>query len=144
MGVTNISTVSQITVMYSNSSGASIVFDLLQALTPTDERVLETVAVTEDMHVYNLINTTVAGMISLMFNEITEEAREILAKAFETQDDSGIVSALMPKSNKMRIWKLAVPTKNAIYTQDFPQSIITKQVEVAFSCKRSEDKLLSA
>jgi hypothetical protein len=143
MGVTNISTVSQITVMYSNSSGASLVFELLKELLPDDPRVLEVVVVAKGVHVFNVLNRTMPCTIAAKFNEITEDARDILSQAFETQDDSGVLTALMPKSNKMRIWKVAVPDKNEIYNQKFEESIVAKEVIINFTCSQPEDKLLS-
>ena len=143
MAISNISTVSQLKMMYSNNSGALIMFDLLQALIPTDSRVLEVVAVNEDLHVYNMINNKVPLSLMATFNEITEEARSILSTAFETQDDSGIVTVYMPKSNVIRVWRLAVPNKNEIYNQEFPNSIIQKEVNVTFSCAKPQDKATS-
>lgn len=140
MSVTNISAISQITMMYSNNNGGSIIFELTKDVTPNDPRVLEAVVIAPKKHVYNIVNRTVPMTVTLVFNEISEDARDILSEAFETQDDTGVLTALMPKSGKMRVWTNAVPSKNEIYNQSFPESIVSKEVQIIFTCAPPEDR----
>lgn len=140
--VDTIYTLTNSLILYTNKSDAYIEFDLATEVTGQDDREIEALIVNSRTLAVNEINITEPYKILLTMRDITIEEREALAEAYNTQDDSGIITVTQTRKNSDVVRTLtytnAIPSKNHALNFLLGESIKTASFQVVFQCLKPE------
>lgn len=142
MTVSTIYTLSNSVIAYSNDNNAYIEFTMCMEMNGEDPRTIESVRLGNGQIARNKTGLTDAYPVTLTMNEVTEEDRDMLAEAFEDEDNSGMITVTQTQKNsstiKTRTWVNAIPTKNQNININLAESIKSKRVIITFECDEPE------
>lgn len=130
----NITSLNNLQITWSANDGNNVIsFELLKDVDVNDPTEIEMVLITPDLVATNVIGGTTAFLVTVTVADIPYANKIMLANATKTQDKTTVLT-ITDRENPAneQIFSPAIPLKNHLFHQSYPESIESKRVNIVF------------